>query len=262
MKKQIKTLAILAMAALSLTACGTAKKSEAPKTEQTRAKLSLEDGIYQATFTTDSRMFHVNEVCKDKAVLTVNKGEGTLHLVMPSKNIVNLFCGVASDAKKKGADLIKPTEEEVTYEDGLKETVYAFDVPLPVMDQEFDLALIGTKGKWYDHKVKVSDATTDGTYLANLTLEGGSGRASITSPAKVVVKDKTYVTRIQWSSPYYDYMIVDGKTYKPVNKTGNSVFEIPFVDITKPVKVVADTVAMSKPHEIEYTITFQSFTVH
>ena len=32
-----------------------------------------------------------------------------------------------------------------------------FDVPVPVIDEEFDLALIGKKGVWYDHKVSVSN---------------------------------------------------------------------------------------------------------
>ena len=263
MKNQFKTLAFLVIAALSLSACGTAKKADTTKTEQkTQAKLSLEDGIYQAKFTTDNRMFHVNEACNGKATLTVKGGEGTLHLVMPSKNVVNLFSGVASDAKKKGAELIQPTEEEITFEDGLKESVYAFDVPLPVVDQEYDLALVGTKGKWYDHKVKVTDVTSEGEFFADLSLEGGSGRASIMSPAKVTAKDKVYTVLLEWSSPYYDYMIVDGKTYKPVNKDGNSIFEVSFQDLSKPVKVIADTVAMSKPHEIEYTITCNHLTAH
>ena len=71
---------------------------------------------------------------------------------------MNLYPGLAEDAQKDGAKLIQPTTEEVTYSDGSKEEVYAFDVPVEALDQEFDLALIGTKGKWYDHKVSVSDA--------------------------------------------------------------------------------------------------------
>ena len=51
-------------------------------------------------------------------------------------------------------------------------------------------------------------------------------------------------------------MLVDGEKYLPVNTEGNSVFEIPFSDLSSPVNVIADTVAMSKPHEIEYTLTF------
>ena len=121
-------------------------------------KEALADGTYSAKFDTDSGMFHVNEVYDGRGTLTVKDGKMTLHIVMPSQNIVNLFLGTAEDAKKDGAKLIQPTTEEVTYSDGSKEEVYAFDVPVEALDQEFDLALIGTKGKWYDHKVSVSDA--------------------------------------------------------------------------------------------------------
>ena len=106
-------------------------------------------------------MFHVNETCDGRGTLTVKNGEMTLHIVMPSQNIVNLFLGTAADAQKDGAKLIEPSTEEVTYADGSKEEVYAFDVPVAALDEEFDLALIGTKGKWYDHKVSVSDAQAE-----------------------------------------------------------------------------------------------------
>ena len=118
----------------------------------------LADGTYSAKFDTDSSMFHVNEAYDGRGTLTVKNGKMTLHIVMPSQNIVNLFLGTAEDAQKDGAKLIQPTTEEVTYSDGSKEEVYAFDVPVEALEKEFDLALIGTKGKWYDHKVSVSDA--------------------------------------------------------------------------------------------------------
>lgn len=121
----------------------------------------LADGTYSAKFDTDSSMFHVNEAYDGRGTLTVKNGKMTLHIVMPSQNIVNLFLGTAEDAQKDGAKLIQPTTEEVTYSDGSKEEVYAFDVPVEALDQEFDLALIGTKGKWYDHKVSVSDTQAE-----------------------------------------------------------------------------------------------------
>ena len=121
----------------------------------------LADGTYSAKFDTDSSMFHVNEAYDGRGTLTVKNGKMTLHIVMPSQNIVNLFLGTAEDAQKDGAKLIQPTTEEVTYSDGSKEEVYAFDVSVEALDQEFDLALIGTKGKWYDHKVSVSDAKAE-----------------------------------------------------------------------------------------------------
>ena len=117
----------------------------------------LADGTYTADFKTDSSMFHVNEEYKGKGTLTVKNGEMTIHVVMPSKNVVNLFYGLAENAKKDGAQLIQPTTEKVKYSDGTEDEVYAFDIPVPYLDEEFDCALIGTKGKWYDHKVSVSN---------------------------------------------------------------------------------------------------------
>ena len=117
---------------------------------------ALPDGEYLADFSTDSSMFHVNETMDGKGVLTVENGQMTIHLVMPSENIVNLYSGLSEDAQKDGADLIEPTVESVTYDDGTTDDVYAFDLPVPVLDEEFDVALIGTHGNWYDHKVVVS----------------------------------------------------------------------------------------------------------
>jgi cobalamin biosynthesis Co2+ chelatase CbiK len=117
----------------------------------------LEDGVYSAEFNTDSSMFHVNEANNGLGVLTVENGTMTIHISLVSKNIVNLFYGTTEDAQKEGAELLQPTTDEVTYSDGTTEEVYGFDVPVPALDEEFDVALIGTKGKWYDHKVSVSN---------------------------------------------------------------------------------------------------------
>ena len=118
---------------------------------------SVSDGDYMAEFNTDSSMFHANEAYDGRGLLTVENGEMTLHVSMPSKNIVNLFVGKAEDAKKSGAKLLEPTTDTVTYSDGTTEEVYGFDVPVTGLDKEFDLALIGKKGVWYDHRVSVSD---------------------------------------------------------------------------------------------------------
>ena len=118
---------------------------------------ALEDGTYTVDFNTDSTMFHVNEAKEGKAELTVKDGKMTAHITLPSKNIVNLFVGTAADAQKDGAKLLEPTTDTVEYSDGTSEEVYGFDVPVPAVDEDFDLALIGTKGKWYDHKVSVSN---------------------------------------------------------------------------------------------------------
>ena len=118
----------------------------------------LEDGTYTADFNTDSSMFQVNEMYDGKGTLTVKDGKMTIHITLRSTNIVNLYPGLAEDAQKDGAELLQPVVETVDYNDGEPaEEVNAFDVPVPAIDEEFDLALIGTKGKWYDHKVSVSN---------------------------------------------------------------------------------------------------------
>ncbi len=118
---------------------------------------ALEDGTYAADFTTDSSMFHVNEAEDGKGVLTVKDGVMTIHVSLSSENILNLFPGSAEDAKKDGAELLQPTKDTVKYADGTEEVVNGFDIPVPALDEEFPLALVGKKGKWYDHMVKVSN---------------------------------------------------------------------------------------------------------
>ena len=264
---------------------GTVQESAAPQ---------LEDGVYMAEFITDSSMFHVNEACDGKGKLTVADGQMVIHISLTSKNILNLYPGLAEDAKKEGAQLLQPTVDTVTYSDGMTEEVNGFDVPVPALDTEFDLALIGTKGKWYDHKVSVTnpvpvtedaqedvktnaseDAQTaddgvsgdasslnDGSYTVELDFAGGSGKAQILSPAIITAKNGKVTATVEWSSPNYDYMIVDGEKYLPVNTEGNSVFEIPVAAFDEPITVIGDTVAMSKPHEVEYTITFHTESIY
>lgn len=286
-KKKISAVfgCVLLMASLMLGACGGSDDSkDAGTTGQTSESVqetegeenALEDGVYLADFSTDSSMFHVNEACDGKGTLTVKNGQMTIHITLGSKKIVNLYLGLAEDAAKDGADLLQPTNDEVYYDDGTSDEVYGFDVPVPALDEEFDLALIGTKEKWYDHKVKVSNPTpygedaktsestealSDGTYTVEATLEGGSGKATIDSPLTLTVKGGAMTAAVCWSSPNYDYMLVDGEQYLPVNTEGNSVFGIPVSVFDEPIDVVGDTVAMSKPHEIEYTITLHSETL-
>ena len=133
-----------------------ATATDASSTDAASSATDLADGEYQVKFTTDSSMFKVNEALKDMGTLTVKDGKMTIHISLSSENIVNLFPGLADDAQKDGAELLQPTKDEVKYDDGTTETVNGFDVPVPYLDKEFDLALIGTKGKWYDHKVSVS----------------------------------------------------------------------------------------------------------
>ncbi len=248
--------------------------TEAAATETAQNEAQLPDGVYTAEFSTDSSMFHVSEACDGKGTLTVKDGVMTIHISLGSKKILNLYPGLAEDAAKDGAVLLEPTTGTVTYSDGMTEEVYGFDVPVPVIGEEFNLALIGTKGKWYDHKVKVSDpvaegaadtfdlsAVEDGSYTIELTMEGGSGRASIQSPAQLAIADGAATAILEWSSPNYDYMLVNGEKYLPVNTEGNSVFEVPVEALDAPLTMIGYTVAMSTPHEVEYTVTFHSETL-
>ena len=299
-KRYVKVLltCISASALLMTSVPALAETKTAQTTDQEEAKDSsdkekasdteLEDGVYTAEFDTDSSMFHVNEANDGKGELTVKDGKMTIHVSLESKKILNLFAGKAEDAQKEGAELLEPTTDTVTYSDGTSKEVYGFDIPVPALDEEFDVALIGTKGKWYDHKVSVTNpekkedaAETDtadkkeetkgkkvadlnlkdGKYTAQVSLAGGSGRASVESPAAIEIKGEDATATIIWSSPNYDYMMVDGKKYEPVNKDGNSTFEIPVSVFDAEMPVTADTVAMSEPHEIEYTLNFDSSTL-
>ena len=96
----------------------------------------------------------------------------------------------------------------------------------------------------------------DGIYSCQVTLEGGSGRASVTSPATVRIQEGKKSVELIWSSPNYDYMLVDDQRYDNEAAPGdNSVFTIPFEEFDTAFTVIGDTTAMSTPHEIEYQIT-------
>ncbi len=103
-----------------------------------------------------------------------------------------------------------------------------------------------------------SDKVADGTYQVELTMEGGTGKAGIASPVTVTVKDGKAEATLVWSSTHYDYMLVNDKKYENEAKAGeNSTFTIPIEGLTCDMEVVGDTTAMSKPHEIEYTLHFK-----
>jgi hypothetical protein len=177
MMKKLICLLLALTAVLAMAACGKAENTAATAPETTSAETTgeategatsetteaapveaaLPDGVYSAEFHTDSGMFHVNEACDGLGTLTVEGGKMTLHVSLASKSILNLFPGLAEDAQKEGAELLQPSTDTVTYSDGTSDEVYGFDIPVPALDTEFDLALIGKKGKWYDHKVSVTN---------------------------------------------------------------------------------------------------------
>lgn len=135
-----------------------AESTSAESTEGETGEAELADGVYTAEFKTDSNMFHVNEANDGKGVLTVENGKMTIHISLVSKNIVNVFLGTKEEAQADGAELIEPTTDEVTYSDGTTDEVYGFDIPVEKLDEDFNVAIIGKKGTWYDHVVSVSNA--------------------------------------------------------------------------------------------------------
>ena len=286
--KKLTVLVLTALLVLSMGACGqstaapeatvktgaettaaaeTTEGTTAPETVEAPAP-ALADGVYLADFNTDSTMFHTNEVCEGKGTLTVKDGKMTIHVSLSSTSILNLYPGLAEDAQKDGAELLQPSKDELTYPDGLKETVNGFDIPVPALDQEFDVALIGKKGKWYDHKVSVSnpvpqgqEAPADGEYTVEAVLSGGTGKAKLLNPTALTVSEGKITATIVWSSSNYDYMIVNGDQYLPITTEGGSTFQIPVESLGVEIPVTADTVAMGTPHEIAYTILLQADTV-
>ena len=292
-RRNFLAVAGAAAAAAALTACGgsssststasstasSAASSEAASAVSAAAsepaEAALPDGVYTAEFDTDSGMFHANEACNGMGTLTVENGQMTFHVSLQSQKIINLYPGMAADAPAHESDWLQPTVDTVTYSDGTSDEVFGFDIPVAAVDADFQLAILGTKGPGYDHTGSVSDAEpaaedaaaaavevpADGSYTCAVTLEGGSGRATVESPAALTVADGIMTASIVWSSPNYDYMLVDGEKYLPVNTDGNSTFEIPVAALDTALAVTADTVAMSTPHEIDYTLTFDSATL-
>lgn len=261
---------VLAAALTACTAAPAASQSAVASSAasvQAQSAPALADGVYQASFSTDSSMFHANEACDGKGVLTVQNGQMSIYVTLAGKGIVNLFPGTAEDAQKPGAEWLQPTLETVHYSDGTTDEANAFLIPVPYLDEEFDVALVGKKGTWYDHKVSVSDPQPmdecaqaeppmDGEYTINVALEGGSGRASVQSPARLTVQNGQMTVKIVWSSKNYDLMVVDGTEYTPTYENDLSVFEIPLSDLNTSIAVQAETTAMSQPHMIDYTLTF------
>lgn len=278
MKKIISVLCAAALAA-SLAGCVSSAASSvsesveevsAPASESTagESEAALPDGVYSAEFDTDSTMFRVNEACEGRGVLTVENGQMSIYIKLAGKGILNLYPGTAEQAQKEGAELLEPVTDTVDYSDGTTDEVYAFTVPVPALDTEFDVALVGKKGTWYDHKVSVTDpqpladdsaeseALADGSYTVEVALEGGSGRASVQSPAALAVENGEMTAKIIWSSKNYDLMIVNGTEYTPTYENDLSVFEIPVSAMNTALPVQAETTAMSQPHMIDYTLTF------
>ncbi|MDO5784178.1 MAG: hypothetical protein Q4P20_03835 [Eubacteriales bacterium] len=229
----------------------------------------VKDGVYPVTVDSSSSMFHIT-ACE----LTVKSGEMTAVMTMSGTGYLYVYMGTGEQAAEANESDYIPFEETA---DGK----HTFTVPVSALDAGIDCAAFSkNKEKWYDRTLVFRadslpvDAfadgviTTpeslnlaDGTYTVDVTLDGGSGRASVDSPAELTIKDGKATAKIVWSSSNYDYMKVADVQYDLINTEGNSTFEIPVTGFDYKMPVSADTTAMSTPHEIDYTLYFDSSTI-
>lgn len=226
----------------------------------------LNDGTYEITVDSSSSMFRI-----EKCELTVSGGSMSAVMTMGGTGYRYIAMKSAEEAASAG-------EDEYIYPEEDSEGRHTFTVDVEALDDPVKCAAFSDKKeKWYDRTLVFSasalplDAfkdgvlTTpasldlkDGEYKAEVALAGGSGKASVDTPAVIRQSGDGCIAVIRWSSPHYDYMIVGGEKYLPVNEEGNSEFEIPVLYFDRPMPVIADTTAMSEPHEIAYTLTFDS----
>ena len=228
----------------------------------------VSEGEYDITADSSSTMFRITE-CR----LVVSGGIMTARMTMSGSGYEYLFMGTGEEAGKASEAEYIPAEAEGD--------VVAFTVPVEALDKEIDCAAFSKKKQqWYDRKLvfradSLPEGTltarskvtaeelglADGNYTVEVSLEGGSGKASVQSPAKLTVKDGQAFAEIIWSSNKYDYMIVDGEKILPTSVDEFSVFDIPVTEFDGRMAVSADTMAMSTPHEISYTLIFDSETI-
>lgn len=229
----------------------------------------LKDGVYPIQVDSSSDMFRITQ-CQ----LTVKDGTMTARMTMGGTGYLKVFMGTGEEAEQASEEDYIPFTEQP---DG----THAFQVPVAALDQEIPCSAFSKRReKWYDRTLVFrSDSLpaeafseeslvtaeslglADGSYRAEVKLEGGSGRTFVESPALLQVENGSVRATVVWSSSNYDYMVVDGNRYDPVNDEGNSTFEIPVPFFDKSIGITADTVAMSVPHEIEYTLIFDSSTL-
>ena len=229
---------------------------------------ALVDGTYSIDVESSSSMFRI-ESCE----LTVADGALTARMTMGGTGYLYVYPGTAEEAAAANeADYISYEE------DG---DMHVFTLPVSALNEPVPCAAFSKKKEmWYDRELvfradslpatafaepagtAIADlGLEDGTYEVAVTLKGGSGKATVDSPARVTIAGGAATAHIVWSSPNYDYMVVDGEHLDPVNTDGNSEFDVPVAGFDYAMPVSADTTAMSKPHEIEYTLFFDSSSI-
>ena len=227
---------------------------------------SLLEGVYPVTVDCSSSMFRIAD-----CLLTVQGGAISARLTMGGKSYGWVYPGTAQEAASADhADHIPAQFDE--------NGATVFEIPVQGLDMGIPCAAFSlNKELWYDRTLvfrsdslplsafadgvlmtPASLQLADGVYSVEVSLTGGSGKARVESPAHLTVSDGVCTAEIVWGSKNYDYMKVEGVQYFPINTEGNSAFEIPVTVFDRPMAVIADTVAMSQPHEISYSLLFDS----
>ena len=229
----------------------------------------VKDGVYDITVDSSSSMFQIVS-CE----LTVENGSMTAQMTMGGTGYLYVYMGTGEQAANADESEYIPFVEDAA-------GAHTYTVPVEALDAGVPCAAFSkNKEKWYDRTLVFradslpTDAfaegvvTTaedlslaDGAYQVDVTLEGGSGRASVESPARMTVENGKVTATIVWSSSNYDYMKVDGVRYDAVIENDRSVFTIPVTCFDWKMAVVADTIAMSQPHEIDYALRFDSASI-
>lgn len=227
---------------------------------------SIKDGIYSITVDSSSPMFNIT-ACE----LKVESGKMTAVITMGGTGYAYIFMGTSDEAENAAEDEYIGYSEDDTGK-------HSFTVPVEALNKEISCAAFSKKKEqWYDRllvfradslpvdaytsgtvKTAADLGLEDGKYTADVILSGGSGRASVESPALITVTEGKVIAKIIWNSKNYDYMVVEGEKYLPLESEENSAFEIPVASFDFDLPVSADTTAMSTPHEIEYTLRFNS----
>lgn len=229
----------------------------------------LNMGNYNVSVDSSSSMFKIAG-----CILHVSDHDMIADIIIDSKSYDALFMGTEDEAKNAAES------DRITYTTNEKGQS-VFTVPVEALDKEIQCAALSAKKQeWYgrtlvfradslpDTAFKEARYATaeslkleDGEYNIDVKLEGGSGKASVESPAKLTVKDGKATAKIVWSSDKYDKMVVNYLEYTPEIADGHSVFEIPVGGFDYRMHIEAETTAMSEPHMIEYTLYFDSSTI-
>lgn len=230
---------------------------------------SLKDGTYDVTVDSSSAMFNII-----KCSLTVSDGKMSAVMTMSGKGYLYVFMGSGDEAAAAEESSFIPFVEDENGD-------HTFTVPVEALDSGISCAAFSKKKEiWYDRTIlfradslpidafgdgfikSAADlGLADGEYTVEVELSGGSGRASVQSPAKLTVENGVASADIVWSSSNYDYMMVNGEKVLPVSTENGSEFIIPVMGFDFNIPVSADTTAMSTPYEIEYTLKFISDSI-